>query len=86
MVTSGQWPSQDRDHANNNNIQSYSFKMLQKALNEGTKVAVSVRFDIFNILTSGHPDIHLSNVHNVHAPKVVEKPKIEGLTLFLTSF
>ena len=56
--------------------------MLQKALNEGTKVAVSVRFDIFNILTSGHPDIHLSNVHNVHAPKVVEKPKIEGLTLF----
>ena len=64
-------PSQNRAataETSVNNIQSHSFKMLQKALDEGNSAE----------------DIHLSNLHNVQAPKFYDKN--QGLTCIFCPF
>ena len=64
-------PSQAPSHYKglaNKNVQSYSFKMLQKALEGGSTNDT--------IVTNGtHDNGHLSlnNIHNVHAPKMNQK-------------
>ena len=67
-------PSQNRAGAGAQpNIQSYSFKMLQRALDEGTE-CVDMCTPLYKLLTyhlQGNTDV-LSNVHNVHAPKVAD--------------
>ena len=69
-------PSQNRvvtGETSVNNIQSHSFKMLQKALDEGNSAE----------------DIHLANLHNVQAPKFFDKNQGLTwifLSIFLFSF
>ena len=66
-------PSQNRAGAGAQpNIQSYSFKMLQRALDEGTQCwHAYTLIQTADLSSVGNTDV-LSNVHNVHAPKVAD--------------
>lgn len=77
-------PSQNRETAHTN-IQSYSFKMLQKALDEGIQLCLHRTKD-HNLepCVLGGTDLKLSNVHNVQAPKYFEKSLNEGLIILLS--